>query len=57
MGAGYMVRGAYCGLVESVWLELDAGVEVVGALCDVVGNADARGASGPVVMALSGLSR
>ena len=54
---GYMARDAYCGLGELLWVELGAGVEDVGALCEVGGSDDARGASGPVVMALSGFSR
>jgi hypothetical protein len=54
-----LIAGTYCGMVESVGVELAAGgVPVVGAaLCEVVGMGSARGASGTVVMALSGFSR
>ena len=52
----------YCGLEledESLWFGFLAGVgSVPGAvLCEVVGIGSARGASGTVVMALSGFSR
>lgn len=49
----------YCGLEELVWFGLGAGTgsAVGGAVWDVVGIDCARGASGPVIMALSGLSR
>ena len=62
----------YCGLEESAGTGVGGGAEAgtgggstvgvlceaVGAeVCDVVGMACARGASGPVVMALSGFSK
>lgn len=57
----------YCGREVSLRLEFgggggsdvgDALCDVVGeALCDVVGTGSARGASGTVVMALSGFNR
>ena len=49
----------YCGLVGVLWFELGAGVgsAVWAALCEVVGDDAACGASGTVVMALSGFSR
>ena len=46
----------YCGPVGVLWFEL-GGSAVGVALCEVVGSDVARGASGTVVMALSGFSR
>jgi hypothetical protein len=54
-----MADCSYCGLGESAGggVVVGMGSEVVEGLCDVVGKDCACGASGPVVMALSGLSR
>src|ERR1035441_9017640 len=51
--------GSHCGREASLWWELGAGAGSVvgGALCDVVGIDSARGASGTVVIALSGFRR